>query len=309
MRYDLRFAGLEPVLEQRLRLAANALAAHRLQAKASPWDGTRCDIVVVDAKDAYGRRTMEIAQKRSTPVLDIHATIQSVEQEMTVAQLTRSLLELLQRPNSGMQSPVKLNGYVAKSANACGLVQFATVEGIQSENVEARSGETRIWLLPEIGRVVSTTVGDQLKARERFATATDWSITPLEGQGEMKISGGISASLDAFLLSAAWSGRAELPPFPAGGVTLQDWPDLGTASTLVEALAVAQALQRGPTTVAHISKETQVTEIDIGACLWAFKAAGLLIVSAPPAEVSKQSPQRSGGLFSRLAAHFGLVQS
>ena len=55
MRVDLRFAGLSEQAELRLRLAETLLAALQFQAAVAAWDGTRCDVLVVQPDDAYGR--------------------------------------------------------------------------------------------------------------------------------------------------------------------------------------------------------------------------------------------------------------
>lgn len=307
MHFDLRYAGLDPAMERRLRLAANALAAHRLTARASEWDGTRCDVVAADPDDEYGRRVLEIARRRGTPVLEVGTATRTAELDTTVARLTRALYGLLRA--GGDDSPSMASANPAVDANACGLVRLAGDDALVGKDVEARIRNVVVWLLPESGRVLSATVSDQLHARERLCVGWDWTFVPLVGKHRDKPPGEISTSLDAFLVHAAWQARAQLPAFPSRDVALRDWPDLGAAASLVEPLAVVRALQRGPTTVTQIARRSGIAEADVGACLWAFKAAGLLHDRAAVTLAPEVARPQGGGLFARLASHFGLFRS
>ncbi|WP_395679198.1 hypothetical protein [Dokdonella sp.] len=316
MQFDLRYAGLNPAMEQRLRLATTALAAHRMQARASEWDGTRCDMVAADPTDAYGRRVLEIARRRGTPALEIGPSTALYEPGATVARLTRALHELLLRASGNARAPL-LQAPAAphmQLASMPALVRLALDPALAGIDVEARSQEARsqnvvVWLLPSTGRVLSATVSDQLRARERLAVK-EWSFTPITERQRAAPLGEVSASLDAFLLQGAWHARSELPPFSGGEVGLSDWPDLGSAASLVEALKVVQALQRSRGNAAGIARRCGLAQRDVDACLWAFKAAALLddanesAPAAVPAAVLVAANR--GGLLSRLAAHFGL---
>jgi hypothetical protein len=316
MQFDLRYAGLNPAMEQRLRLATTALAAHRMQARASEWDGTRCDMVAADPSDAYGRRVLEIARRRGTPALEIGPTTALYEPGANVARLTRALHELLLRASGSARAP-SVHAPTAvphvQHADMPALVRLALDPGLAGIDVEARSQEVRsqnvvVWLLPSTGRVLSATVSDQLRARERLA-AKAWSFTPITERQRAAPLGEVNASLDAFLLQGAWHARAELPAFPADEVGLRDWPDLGGAASLVEALKVVQVLQRSRSTAAGIARRSGLAQREVDACLWAFNAAGLLESNVPaPAAVPAAvvAASNRGGLLSRLAAHFGL---
>ena len=303
MPFDLRYAGLDPATAQRFRLAANALAAHRVQARATEWDGTRCDVVAADPDDEYGRRVLEIARRRGTPALEIGAAARATEPSSTVARLTRALYELL-RGADGDAKASPQPAVAARSATS-GIVRLASKGDLAGRNVEARWRNVVVWLLPETGRVLSATVSDQLRARERLATDDEWVFTLLDNRSRQAPPGEIATSLDAFLLQAAWQARAELPAFPAQAVTLRDWPDLGAAATLLDPLAIVRALQRASLTPAEVASRTGVGAAEVDACLWAFSAAGLLrtdgAIALPPT-----AGKPPGGLFSRLAAHFGL---
>lgn len=302
MNFELRYAGLDAATQQRLRLAANTLAAHRLHARAAEWDGTRCDIVAADPADEYGRRVLEIARRRGTPALELDT--RSAESGTTVARLARALYDLLagkDRAGSASSSD--------SLDDAGGLVRLAASAELAGKDVEARLGSLVIWLLPASGRVLSATVSDQLRARERLAIDNGWTFTPLSGKARDSAPGEISTSIDAFHLQAAWSARAKLPSFPSREIALKDWPDLGSAAAMVEPLAVVQALRRGHGTVTQIARRTGIAEADVGACLWAFRASGLLQESASRAPAKVAAPPRSAGLFARLATHFGLLRA
>lgn len=316
MQFDLRYAGLNPAMEQRLRLATTALAAHRMQARASEWDGTRCDMVAADPTDAYGRRVLEIARRRGTPALEIGPTTALYEPGATVARLTRALHELLLRASAPRAPSVHVPAPMppVQHASMPALARLALDPALAGIDVEARSQEARsqnvvVWLLPSTGRVLSATVSDQLRARERLAVK-EWNFTPITERQRAAPLGEVSASLDAFLLQGAWHARAELPPFSGNEVGLSDWPDLGSAASLVEALKVVQVLQRSRSTAAGIARRCGLAQRDVDACLWAFKAAGLLddekapVPATVPAAVMVAANR--GGLLSRLAAHFGL---
>lgn len=306
MPFDLRYAGLDPAMEQRVRLAASALAAHRVQARATEWDGTRCDIVAADPGDEYGRRVLEIARRRGTPALEIGTTTPSAEPGTTVARLTRALYELLRGPDRDAAASFDESGV---DGGASGLVRLAVDDSLVGRDVEARFQNIVVWLLPASGRVLSATVSDQLRARERLAADAGWTFAPLAaGRQRGAPPGEISTSLDAFLVHSAWQARAQLPTFPSRDVALRDWPDLGAAASLVEPLAVAQALQRGPATVTQVVRRTGIAETDVAASLWAFKAAGLLHDRAAVAPLPEVVKPKTGGLLARLASHFGLFR-
>lgn len=69
IRADIATAALEERVEERVRIAALLLIARKIRAQTRPWDGTRCDLLVADAGDAYGRKAIEGARKRGIPAL------------------------------------------------------------------------------------------------------------------------------------------------------------------------------------------------------------------------------------------------
>lgn len=302
MHVDLRYAGLDPVTEQRLRLATNALAAHRMQARASEWDGTRCDIVAADPADAYGSRVLEIARRRGTPALELGTG--AAEPASTVARITRALHDLLQRRRTDGAMAASHATAAATPGATGGIVRLALDASLAGIDLEATSQGAVVWLLPTSGRVVSSSVSDQLRARERLALP-GWTFAPIAERSRSRPPGEVSASLDTFLLHAAWHAREQLPAFPERAVSLAMWPDLGSAPSLVEPLVVLQHLQRGHLSPEALAQRSGVARQDIDACLWALKAAGLLDEPRSQTSAPVEAP-RTSGLLARLAAHFGL---
>lgn len=302
------YAGLDESLEQRLRLAAGALAAHGIEARANAWDGTRCDAVIADPQDAYGRRVLDLARRRGTPTLELSSAA-AVDPSTNVRGLTRTLYEMLGQNKKDSSAISVANS--TTDAERSGLVRLATDKSLTGNDVEARLDNMVVWLLPRSGRVISATLSDQLRARERM-TSSGWTFSPLPARQRTQTLGDVSASLDSFLIQAAWASREHLPTFPAKQVSLSDWPDLGGAAALVEPLAIAQALLRAPTNCREIARDQDLSESMVGACLWAFQAGNLLEDSALPVSATAARstvPHAPAGLFARLAAHFGLARA
>lgn len=318
MYIDLRYAGLKPESEQRMRLAATALAAHRLRARASAWDGTQCDIVAVDIGDGYGRHVIEIADRRGTPVLAIGDTDDIGNGDHTriaaaanVSMLTKALYRmLLQAGRVSHGSPVdEPREAVVEAATVPALIRLVTDPQLAKLDLEAKIHDTTLWLLPSAGRVLSATVSDRLSACGKFGL-DDWTFTALDEPRRAHPPGEVSASLDVFYLQAAWQIRSRLPPFPNSRCNLLNWPDLGTAPDFVDVLRIVQLLQRGNLRADEIVESCGTSAQDVSACLWAFSASGILAAQEseprrPPVAASRPG-LLSTGLLSRLAAHFGL---
>ena len=66
---DIRIAGLSIEMTRRVDLAVATLAAYRVSAKALPWQGSGCELVVVDINDAYGMHVAEVAARRQVKTL------------------------------------------------------------------------------------------------------------------------------------------------------------------------------------------------------------------------------------------------
>lgn len=319
MEIELRYAALDDVVEQRVRFATQALAAHRIRAHASPWNGTQADVVVVNADDGYGRRVMEIAQRRGTPVLalggvpDLEAEAALRPEAATVAAIAKSLRDLLalrrEPPSAASASAKTRPARVSPVEPACALTRLATDPRLANLDLEATFQGTTVWLLPSSGRVLSANVGAQLHARAMLGQ-DGWRFAPLDGPRRANPIGTAAGSLDAFYMQGAWTARSKLPDYPETSTSLREWPDLGGAAEIVDALKVARVLQRGSASPERIRDESGVGGAEVSACLWAFSASGLLErrVAMPAAAVPAQGRPARTGLFARLAAHFGLLR-
>ena len=336
MRVDLRYAALSQDTERRVRLAASALAAHQIKAAATEWDGTRCDFVLADASDTYGQHVIEIARRKGFGVfafgdrtdtaadgviwLHTHTNVATLAGALRDALIARQSSGHPKTPAHGnpdatdtarpeTQDHVVANAGPAQwSSDTAGLVRLATDRTLMQQDLEATVHGRTIHLLPSAGRVLATSLSDLLGARERLCDG-GWTFAPLSAKRNTLPAGEVSAGLDVFYLYGAMRGRQHLPPIPAVRYGLRDWPDLGTAPDLIDALRVVRALQRVNVAPSEIAAICSVPEADVVACLWAFSAAGLLTrndqepAPAVPTIVPAKPPS---GLMGRLAAHFGL---
>lgn len=302
MRALIRHAGLRPEQEQRLRLAAGALAAHGINASVEAWDGTRCDLAVIAGDDGYGRRVQDIAARRGLGVLILgnHAegTVAAREDASAIA-LSRRLLSSLQAAEAGAAPAPAAQG---------GIVSLALDPRLVDKDLEAQVGGRSIQLLRSRGRVLSTTLSDQVAARDRLCES-GWSFRALTAASAGERPREFSGSLDAFLLQGALRQASLLPPFPAPACSLQDWPDLGASPDAIAALRLAQTLNAGPASPADLASAHGLEASYVGACLWAFAASGLLRRHGEPSPAPTPAPKAATGILARLAAHFGLTRS
>ncbi len=306
MRIELRHAGLNEQSEQRLKLACNLMEAHQVRPSMHPWDGTRCDLLVVHAEDAYGQRAMEVALRRGTPVLaltsrDMPGTdgVTFLAEDSPVLKIVQELMVLLKAQ--------KGNGADAHAFGAWGLCRLAMDASLQGRDLQATLGHSTIYLLPSAGRVLAPGRSELLMASDNLGKS-GWFFSPPEG----RVVGAMSLSLESFYIRAALKAQAELPGFPDGHYQLEDWPDLGGASELVQALRVAQLLIQQPLTPEELTTRSHVGLGEVCACLWAYQAAGLLhktdggASQAPPEKAYRAPAKPAGGLFEKIAARFGL---
>lgn len=324
MRATVRHAGLNNDQEQRVRIAAGALAANRIVASASPWDGTRCDLVLVHADDGYGQHVMQIARRRGVEVIALSAMrtgrepgISWVREDSSAAALARHMAPLL-LGEGAPESPSEASGEMLAAraseappgnASEAALVRLSEDLSLAGKDVEARIAGRTVFLLRSSGRVLSATLSDQFATRDRLGEA-GWQFRPARKGAVDSTRFEYSGSLEAFLLTGALQNARQLPRFPAQPCSLQDWPDLGTTPDAIDALRVVQALQSRALTPATIASECRLDLAYVSACLWAFAAAGLLQRSphGAAAAVPVASPMAKPvlGVFARLAAHFGL---
>ena len=317
MPVDIRYAGLEPDVERRACFAVNGLAAHEIQARASAWDGTRCDLLITDADDVYGRIAIDLARRRNTPILALTGDIQRrdtwalwLRRDVTVAALTKSLLAALSAQPGSADSAAPAETAVAMPAehDRKGLVLLALEAGLARNKTLFALRDRKLLSDPQAGRLHASNHSDILHAKS-LLTGGGWTFTPWN-RAVPANGWDISASLDATLLEAALHRDAKLPDFPLREVWLCDWPDLGKVPERIDALRVAQALLRGKTDADAISQSTGIAPASVNACLWAFAASGLLQHATlsdsiqPLAQVTVKS--RFSTLVSRMARHFGL---
>lgn len=336
MRVDLRFAGLSKDAEARLRSAVASLASRGIISTVTPWDGTRCDLLAVNLQDGYGRHVVEIAKRRGiamvgfghsdgdalTGVVEISATAN----EAAIAHALQTVLSTRARPaakrTAAMPEPAPAPATgaatrptpprrtaVSAAASNCALVRLATDANLQRHDLEASVRGRVLWLLPSAGRVVTASLSDQIGGRERLGE-DGWEFKSL-GRGRTAVPRGeIAASLDTFYVQGALRQQTSLPPFPDGRFGLRDWPDLGAAPDLIDPLKVVRILQRGAASPEEISARTELQPDVVSACLWAFRASGLLIADESGTNALLAAPGRKpappGGLLSRIAARFGL---
>ena len=314
MRVDLRFAALDQLAEQRVRIAARLLAAHGREARVAAWDGTRCDAVVVATGDGYGQHVLEIAQRRGCPVVAaggcaadlaaaLHHALGLVRDAATVG--SPPLAHERQRDTIADRT-------TSRERDVPGLVQLAG-ESFRGGDVTAGIGGRVVILSGATGRASAGSLSDLLAARDHLGDA-QWQLHALPA-GATQGPADASMSLDAFFLTGALRAKATLPPFRSGLFALREWPDLGAAAEAIDALRIARLLQRAPATPQALAKQTNLPACDVDACLWAFEASNLLVesgpvksvVDAPPADAARPEPP-SRRLLSRLAARFGLMR-
>jgi hypothetical protein len=338
VRIDLRYAALSEEVERRVRLAATALAAHQIRAMASDWDGTRCDLLISDSSDGYGRHIIEVAKRKRIGVLAFGREADSVADGVTwlsprsdVAALANAIRDALvarrAAADSG-RSPVEdalgasregsdeqqvdITGFPDTSADqsaGAALVRLSTDTGLANADLQATVQGRTVQLLPSTGRVVALSFSDLLSVRDHLCE-DGWVFEPISARCPLFSSIGASASLDTFYLYGAIRGKSQLPPSPSVRYGLRDWPDLGAAPDLTDALRVVRILQRGNVSPSEIASMSKLPESDVSACLWAFEAAGLLIRSGvesiPPVVRPIEPARQRTGLLGRLAAHFGM---
>jgi hypothetical protein len=337
VRIDLRYAALSQDVERRVRLAATALAAHQIRATATDWDGTRCDLLIADASDGYGRHVIGIAKRKAIGVLAFGSEVDSAVDGVTwlsprsdvaalaatirdalaarrAAESTRSTVEdapSTSRETSGENPSGALAAQDLSSGQSAGaaLVKLCTDTELMQVDLQATVQGRTIQLLPSSGRVLASSLSDLLSARDRLSE-DGWQFEPIAGRHPSSLSIGASASLDIFYLYGAIRGKSQLPPNPNVRYGLRDWPDLGAAPDLMDALRVVRVLQRGNVLPSEIATMSRLPQQDVTACLWAFEAAGLLTRSGVEPTFQTLRPveparQRSG-LLGRLAAHFGM---
>ncbi len=305
MLFDIRTAALDDLAEQRVRLAVSLLGAYKLRARVSPWDGTRCHLLVAPITDSYGRQALSRAIGRQTPVIALGDDSDGLPVEATspnspAAALAKAMRELLVD-----QLPQPADGTAAASQPAICRLAMPPLRG---KAVNARCDGRMLLLRPEVGRVYAASHSDLLAAADSLSGA-DWEMEVVEHPASTE--GLVSNSIEAFLMRTAYRASERLPDFPEGRYRLEAWPDLGILPSLVGALQIAKLLIGKPMSVKELAAADYLNADarELNACLWAFAAADLLLDTEPkrPAVVfpSRQKLVQPG-LWSSIARRFGL---
>lgn len=300
-------------------MAARLLGAQRIDAKLSPWDGTRCDVVVVNGDDAYGRQVMALAQKRRVGIvayaaqaIDFDDAAHCRVTEGTAGSLVTALLGVIgamRESHAPASSPAKA-GHAATphTEDSLPLTTLAQ-DAWRGRDVDAVVAGRRISIRASLGRVLTGSLSDMLAVRDALShhgETAEFVRVPERHPGV----GEVAWSLDAFLIDGALRGRHALPAFVGTAYGLRDWPDLGSAQETMTPLRVARWLHQRSGCVLDRAQQAGIAADEVNACLWAFRASNLLVIGEPPpaAPVAETKPARAATpLLSKLAARFGLA--
>jgi hypothetical protein len=323
MRQDIRYVALGAEPERRVRLAARTLAVHGVEASVQPWEGPRCDVVVANADDGYGQQVIEIATRRGVPVISLGQadegapTAARLPADATIsalANLLRSLLtgsrESAATRNARSSTGTEPRAAINTAVDAVGLVQLALLSDLRKRDIEARIGSRVVYFMRSRGRVLTNSLSDMLESRNQLCEP-GWQFRDISAMPQLSAGAEVVGSLDAFLLHAATRSGARLPDFPEVRCALEYWPDLGAAPDVIEALRLAGPLLRRPLTPSELIRVSRVEPAHVHACLWAFEASGLLRRDAgvDVGIAAPSTPSARGGIWSRLASHFGLSRA
>ncbi len=319
MAYDIRIAGLNDEQERCVRGAAMRLQVFKLATRVSSWDGTRCDLLVAAADDIYGFQMLRVAKRHHVPILPLGNPLRDLGVHGLPAAADPAMLAKLMRrqfegESAGEASPMAADATKGgqKKRRSPALCRLAGI-GRRGKPVNAtRLGRT-LMLRPERGRVFAHSHSDLLTGIESFFEP-GWSISVVSDSSDF--ADNASASLESFLLRAAYRGKQHLPDFPSGEYRLAAWPDLGTMPSLLSVLHIAKKLVAGPVSPDDLmgADGCGKNRANINACLWGLAAADLLIsvaadTKAPVAAPAVAAPRRrlGRGVWTSIARRFGLL--
>ncbi len=306
MIFDIRTAALDDVFNQRVRLAASLLGAFRLRARVDAWDGTRCHLLIAAADDAYGQRTLALARERGTAVIALGDQRQAsdpagIDANTTASELARHIRTLLQAPQSGPER--------SGDNPQPGLCQLA-LPPLRGNAIDASCNGRTLFLRPQVGRVYAATHSDLLALNDALS-GSDWDMSVVENPGSTQDL--VSASLDAFVMHAAYRIAERLPDFADGRYRLDAWPDLGSLPSLVSALQVSRLLIGNTRNLRDLIEHAgDIDRAELNACLWALAAADLLRAPVPTDNVVAmpvRAQRMQSGIWSKLASRFGLLRA
>lgn len=334
MRKLVRHAGLDEAFARRLSIACRVGHASQQSIQCAPWDGTRCDLVVASAHDAYGRKVMDIARRRGTPILRIHtdgASAASRELEDLAPTLAldagtsviaEALLALLdtraprsaeERRPSHRAMPID-EALVSTHLEASSLLgRLCQGEQSQAGPLKAENSGIAIAIDRDGGRVCAESTQMRMLAASR-ASRPGWQLLDMGAHERSALATAGCSSLDCFLVTATLAARADLPDLPAGRYRLLQWPDLGGLPDAVDILKVVRLIQSRPLSPAQVAEAAGVEPEVVRACLWAFRCAGLL--SEPQDGLAQNggtanqmqvtNASASAGMLARIARWVGL---
>lgn len=309
MKLDITWAGLSEDQQRRLGIATQLVAAHRGHVTLRDWDGTRCDALIVDVADGYGRSAMASATRRNINVLGFASDASQPEPPMRViassspaALIAKRLLEITLQAD-----PAEI--LVADGGSESLLVRLAD-EALWAEGGVTLAREDASLRLIRIGGIVLGRGEQAVQSANQGIDPALWAIgqgTDRDAMARVRM----PASLDSVLLATAVREQARLPPFPEGRWSLHEWPDFGAATTQINSLRVVRSLLHAPCSERSLTREAGLDPVTVRASLWALKAAGRLHAAEAPFEPAApaspvHTPRTESGLFKRLARRFGL---
>lgn len=311
MLLDIRTAALDDEIENRVHLAVPQLAAYKLRARVTPWNGTRCHLLVAAADEKYGHMAILLALRRGTPVIALGQPIEP----LAVSPLPRDLTAeaLIDAMRARLEEVPIRASRKDDSQDRRPLVCRLSRPAVRGKALGIRNSERTLMLLrPQAGRAYASNFSDFEASIKGFQ---DLAWGRIEIDSASIASDMVSTSIESFLLLAADMGKLGLPDYPDGNYKLSAWPDLGSLPGLVSALYIAKQLVNGPVSPDEIVEQSQmdIERQDVNACLWAWAAADLLMDAGDrPTAFGKRSranKQRiSGSIWSSIARRFGLMK-
>ncbi|MFB9068347.1 hypothetical protein [Pseudofulvimonas gallinarii] len=310
MYLKVSLAGLPEELAKRTRIAFNLQAAHGCSVGYVNGLGLPADMLVIDADSKDAKVVMERALQAGRKVLAFgHAA--GIEHGVTVLKrdtpvtelgnLFRAEIDRLRERRDPVDGAPRRRGVPV-------IVRLAS-GGIDARaNLKLVSGDLTLIIRRGASRVLAPSHSDILVAAERLMT-TDWKVEVLTSFDIMSVRGWMSRSLDSFLVRAVRARGVVLPRFPDTPVRLHDWPDLAECNDPL-AVEMAGLMSRGLVTIDRLVEYTGAGQIDVCNLLWAFRAAGLLTVSATT-PVRRPTPptsqrQHRASLLTRIARRIGM---
>lgn len=314
MHFDVRTAALDDLIEHHVRLAVSLLGAHHLHARLGPWDGTRCDLLIASADDAYGMQALRLACRRGTAVIALGrgagiGGLPLVDPSATALVLTRHIRDRLQHLPSGRGVAANVVSLSAVSQQP--LLCRLAAPPLRGKTVDVQCDGHAVRLRPQAGRAYAASLSELLVTGEKFCSADCRIAISTDDHDCARYKA--SASLESFLLRVAHRMGEQLPDFPDGHYRLDGWPDFGALPSLVGALRVSRLLIGNTRSLGELAASGggDVSPVELNTCLWAFAASDLLrdagvVEGAVVAQVRAVPVQQ--GLLSSLARRFGLLR-